>query len=183
MAAMWRKDPNPGLKRKPQPVLSFFIGAVATLRHIPDDHQGKVVVVTINYRLGPFGFLAHPFLSKESEHGVSGNYGLLDQVAALQWVSRNIAAFGGDPKRVTIFGESAGAGRRALSPGDAEGSTRRMRDPPAGTDRRKRSRSYQCRLASGSIGWLMRHAIHGAVSQRHRIGAASGNWLGCMTAR
>jgi para-nitrobenzyl esterase len=69
-----------------------------------------VVVVTINYRLGPLGFLAHPLLSKESEHGVSGNYGLLDQLAALAWVKRNIAAFGGDPNCVTIFGESAGAG-------------------------------------------------------------------------
>ncbi len=68
-----------------------------------------VVVVTINYRLGPFGFMAHPELSKESEHGSSGNYGVLDQIAALKWVQRNIAAFGGDPQRVTIFGESAGA--------------------------------------------------------------------------
>lgn len=68
-----------------------------------------VVIVTINYRLGPFGFLAHPLLSQESEQRVSGNYGLLDQIAALQWVKRNIAAFGGDPNCVTIFGESAGA--------------------------------------------------------------------------
>ena len=68
-----------------------------------------VVVVTTNYRLGPFGYLAHPLLSKESERKVSGNYGLLDQVAALQWVQRNIAAFGGDPGCVTIFGESAGS--------------------------------------------------------------------------
>ena len=68
-----------------------------------------VVVVTINYRLGPFGYLAHPLLSAESEHGSSGNYGVLDQIAALQWVQDNIAAFGGDPGRVTIFGESAGA--------------------------------------------------------------------------
>jgi len=67
-----------------------------------------VVVVTINYRLGIFGFLAHPRLTTESRHRSSGNYGLLDQIAALQWVQRNIAAFGGDPKRVTIFGESAG---------------------------------------------------------------------------
>ena len=70
---------------------------------------GDVVVVTINYRLGPFGFLAHPELSKESPRGVSGNYGLLDQIAALKWVRHNIAAFGGDPQRVTAFGESAGA--------------------------------------------------------------------------
>jgi para-nitrobenzyl esterase len=67
-----------------------------------------VVLVSINYRLGPFGFLAHPLLSKESPHGVSGNYGLLDQIAALKWVQKNIRAFGGDPNRVTIFGESAG---------------------------------------------------------------------------
>ena len=68
-----------------------------------------VVLVTINYRLGPFGYLAHPLLTAESEHGVSGNYGVLDQIAALEWVQRNIAAFGGDPDRVTIFGESAGS--------------------------------------------------------------------------
>lgn len=68
-----------------------------------------VIVVTFNYRLGAFGFLAHPELSRESERHVSGNYGVLDQVAALEWVKRNIAAFGGDPGRVTIFGQSAGA--------------------------------------------------------------------------
>jgi para-nitrobenzyl esterase len=68
-----------------------------------------VVVVTLNYRLGPLGFLAHPALTAESPEHSSGNYGLLDQIAALQWVKRNIAAFGGDPERVTVFGESAGA--------------------------------------------------------------------------
>lgn len=68
-----------------------------------------VVVVTINYRLGALGFLAHPALSLESPHGVSGNYGLLDQIAALQWVKANIGAFGGDAANVTVFGESAGA--------------------------------------------------------------------------
>jgi para-nitrobenzyl esterase len=68
-----------------------------------------VVVVTINYRLGVFGFLAHPGLSAESPHKVSGNYGLLDQLAALRWVKENIAAFGGDPGLVTVFGESAGS--------------------------------------------------------------------------
>ena len=68
-----------------------------------------VIVVSINYRLGALGFLALPQLTEESGHGSSGNYGLLDQQAALRWVQRNISAFGGDPERVTIFGESAGA--------------------------------------------------------------------------
>ena len=68
-----------------------------------------VVLVTINYRLGVFGFFAHPELTKESDRNASGNYGILDQIAALEWVQKNIAAFGGDPKRVTIFGESAGS--------------------------------------------------------------------------
>lgn len=67
-----------------------------------------VVLVSISYRVGPLGFLAHPELSAESPNGVSGNYGLLDQIAALEWVKRNIEAFGGDSNRVTIFGESAG---------------------------------------------------------------------------
>ncbi len=68
-----------------------------------------VVLVTVNYRLGPFGYLAHPLLSAESDHRASGNYGVLDQIAALEWVKRNIEAFGGDADRVTIFGESAGS--------------------------------------------------------------------------
>ncbi len=71
--------------------------------------QKGVVVVTINYRLGPLGFLVHPLLSQESALATSGNYGLLDQIAALQWVQRNIAAFGGNPDQVTIFGQSAGS--------------------------------------------------------------------------
>lgn len=70
--------------------------------------RAGLVVVTLNYRLGVLGFLATPELSAESEHGGSGNYGLLDQLAALRWVRRNIAAFGGDPDRVTIAGQSAG---------------------------------------------------------------------------
>ncbi|MDB6088815.1 MAG: Carboxylesterase, type [Gammaproteobacteria bacterium] len=68
-----------------------------------------VVLVTLNYRLGVFGFFSHPELSAESAHHSSGNYGLLDQLAALEWVRKNISRFGGDPKNVTLFGESAGA--------------------------------------------------------------------------
>jgi len=71
-------------------------------------HKG-LIVVTIAYRLGPLGFLAHPELTRESPHHSSGNYGLLDQIAALEWIQRNIAAFGGDPKNVTIAGQSSGA--------------------------------------------------------------------------
>ncbi|WEK42484.1 MAG: carboxylesterase family protein [Candidatus Sphingomonas colombiensis] len=69
-----------------------------------------VVIVTVNYRLGRLGFFAHPALTREDPHGLLGNYGIMDQVAALQWVKRNIAGFGGDPSNVTVFGESAGAG-------------------------------------------------------------------------
>jgi para-nitrobenzyl esterase len=68
-----------------------------------------MVAVTVNYRLGVFGFFAHPELTQESPHHASGNYGLLDQEAALKWVQKNIRAFGGDPKHVTIAGESAGS--------------------------------------------------------------------------
>jgi para-nitrobenzyl esterase len=68
-----------------------------------------IVVVTMSYRLGVYGFFAHPELTKESPHHASGNYGLLDQYAALHWVRQNVAAFGGDPQRVTIAGESAGS--------------------------------------------------------------------------
>jgi len=71
-------------------------------------HKG-VVIVSMNYRLGIFGFFSHPGLTAESAHHASGNYGLMDQAAALKWVHENIAAFGGDPNNVTIFGESAGS--------------------------------------------------------------------------
>ncbi|QKZ15747.1 carboxylesterase/lipase family protein [Spirosoma sp. KUDC1026] len=71
--------------------------------------QKGVIFVSINYRVGPFGFFAHPELTKESGHDASGNYGLLDQIAGLQWVKQNIAAFGGDPNNVTIAGQSAGS--------------------------------------------------------------------------
>jgi len=101
----------------PQPVMLWIHGGanVNGFSHEP-NYRGHnlarhgVVVVSINYRLGALGFMAHPALSTESDRKVSGNYGLLDQIAALRWVRDNIARFGGDPDRVTLFGESAGAG-------------------------------------------------------------------------
>jgi para-nitrobenzyl esterase len=87
----------------------FFAGFGGEERHNGARLAKKgAVVVTLNYRLGPFGFLAHPAFAAESPYHAAGNYGLLDQIAALRWVQRNIARFGGDPSRVTIFGESAG---------------------------------------------------------------------------
>ena len=98
------------------PVLVYFYGGgnVAGDASEPRYDGGNmskkgIVVVTCNYRLNIFGFLAHPDLSAEAPYKASGNYGLLDQVAALKWVQKNIAAFGGDPKKVTIAGESAGS--------------------------------------------------------------------------
>ena len=98
------------------PVLVYFYGGGfiagdgSELRYDGESlARRRVVVVTVNYRLGVFGFLAHPELTRESPHHASGDYGLLDQAAALLWVRRNIAAFGGNPNRITIGGESAGS--------------------------------------------------------------------------
>jgi para-nitrobenzyl esterase len=87
-----------------------FTGGSGSLPQYDGEQMARkgVVFVTYNYRLGPFGFFSHPELSKESGHRASGNYGMMDLVAALQWVQKNIAAFGGDPGRVTLMGESAG---------------------------------------------------------------------------
>jgi para-nitrobenzyl esterase len=98
------------------PVLVYFYGGGFVAgdgsepRYDGESMSRKgIVAVTVNYRLSVFGFFAHPELTKESPHHASGNYGLLDQSAALHWVQQNIAAFGGDPKKVTIAGESAGS--------------------------------------------------------------------------
>jgi para-nitrobenzyl esterase len=99
----------------------FFIGSGQDFNAATLADQGDVVAVTINYRLGQFGFLAHPALDVPGGPA-SGNYGFLDQQSALAWVQRNIAAFGGDPNKVTIFGESAGAisvSYHQISPGSA----------------------------------------------------------------
>jgi para-nitrobenzyl esterase len=88
----------------------FQVGAGGEPRHDGEAFARRgIVLVTINYRLGVFGFFSHPELTRESARNASGNYGLLDQIAALEWVKANIAAFGGDPSNVTIFGESAGS--------------------------------------------------------------------------
>src|SRR6187455_84151 len=101
---------------KDLPVLVYFYGGgnvagdASEPRYDGESMAKKgIVVITCNYRLNIFGFFSHPELSAESPYKASGNYGLLDQVAALQWVQKNIAAFGGDPKKVTIAGESAGS--------------------------------------------------------------------------
>jgi len=108
---------TPALKpRARAPIMVYvhgggFTGGAGTIPSFDGTalaHKG-VVVVTINYRLGVFGFLAHPELTRESPNRTSGNYGLADQLAALHWVKENIRAFGGDPSHITIFGQSAGA--------------------------------------------------------------------------
>ncbi len=98
------------------PVLVYFFGGGfkagdgSESRYEGESMARKgIVAITVNFRLTVFGFLAHPELTKESPHHTSGNYGLMDQAAALKWVQQNIAAFGGDPKKVTIAGESAGS--------------------------------------------------------------------------
>ena len=105
---------NPPQAKLPVMVWIHGGGFVAGSSSEPRQDAGNlskkgVLIVSMNYRMGVFGFLAHPELTKESGRGSSGNYGLLDQVAALQWVKKNIALFGGDPDNVTIFGESAGS--------------------------------------------------------------------------
>ena len=109
--------PAPGKPDRKLPVAMWIHGGAYTggWGYEP-EFDGKVwaekgvVLVTINYRLGIFGFLTHPFLTEENPDYVPGNFGLQDQIAALQWIYANIAAFGGDPDNITILGQSAGAG-------------------------------------------------------------------------
>lgn len=108
---VWTTTTNASAAR---PVMVWIHGGGYTAGYGDEPrHNGSrlarkgAVVVTLNYRMGAFGFLAHPALAAES-NGASGNYGIMDQVAALKWVQRNITRFGGDPSKVTIFGESAG---------------------------------------------------------------------------
>lgn len=88
----------------------FYAGSTSERRQDGEAFARKgVILVSMNYRLGIFGFFAHPALAAESPQHAAGNYGLMDQAAALQWVKRNIGAFGGDPGNITVFGESAGS--------------------------------------------------------------------------
>jgi para-nitrobenzyl esterase len=108
---VWR----PAASSAPLPVMVWIYGGALVhgrTAQYPSDALAKqgVLIVSMNYRLGRFGFFAHPALAEEAPGEVRGNYGYMDQRAALQWVRRNIAAFGGDPGKVTIFGESAGGG-------------------------------------------------------------------------
>jgi len=105
-----------GAEGEPLPVMVWIYGGgllngtASTPLYAGDALARRgVIVVTLNYRLGVFGFLAHPELSQESAYSGSGNYGLLDQLAALRWVQHNISAFGGDPQNVTVFGQSSGS--------------------------------------------------------------------------
>ncbi len=113
---VWAPVPRTADRAALKPVLVYFHGGGfqagdgSELRYDGESMARRgIVTVTVNYRLGVFGFLAHPALKAETKHQTTGNYGFLDQNAALRWVQQNIAAFGGDPQRVTIGGESAGS--------------------------------------------------------------------------
>ena len=168
---------TPGISPKTKlPVMVWIYGggfqAGATSEPRQDGehlaHKG-VVIVSMNYRLGIFGFFSHPGLTAESAHHSSGNYGWMDQAAALEWVRKNIAAFGGDPHNVTIFGESAGSfsvsalmasplSKRLIHAGIGEsgasfGDTRRAR-PLAESERR--NAVFAASLGMKSVGQLRR---------------------------
>ena len=121
---VWTKASSAKAK---MPVMFWIFGGAYTEGAGSSPHnsgeflaQKGVVVVTTNYRLGPFGFFSHPELAKESGHNASGNQALMDVIAALKWTKANIAAFGGDPDNVTIFGESAGSSMSAGLVGSPE---------------------------------------------------------------
>jgi para-nitrobenzyl esterase len=143
----------------------FTGGAGSEPRYGGENLSEKgAVVVTLNYRLGGFGFFAHPDLTRESSHHASGNYGMLDAIAALEWVQRNIRAFGGDPDNVTIFGESAGAMMVAALLGS----------PPA--------EGLFHRAIAQSGGWMgMGMAQMGTLARAEEAGATAVTALGVAT--
>lgn len=147
-----------------------------------------VVFVSFNYRMNVFGFMAHPELTRESEHHSSGNYALLDQIAALQWVQRNIAKFGGDPANVMIFGHSAGASNvvsliasplarelfhRALA---QSGTSLSVRTPLA--DAEKTGVAFAQNLGASSIAALREKSAHDILTaQRPQMGPVVDGWV------
>jgi para-nitrobenzyl esterase len=141
---IWTTDVRPDANC---PVLVYFHGGSNTQGYSqmtplgPTLSQMGLVVVSVNYRLGPFGFLAHPALTAESEHHSSGNYGLLNQLQALRWVKENIREFGGDRDRVTVMDQSAGAVDMCLLMASpmSQGLVKR-------SAARKNWRRYTCRL-------------------------------------
>lgn len=156
---VWTPEPASG----GLPVMVWIHGGGNRYGHGGQEiHDGRslarrgVVVVTLNHRLGALGFLAHPGLAAEDDLGASGNYGLLDIVAALTWVRENIAAFGGDPDRVTLAGNSAGAAHichlMASTTARPSSGPRSARAPRASAGRRARSRTRTPRNGKGCAG-------------------------------
>ncbi|HUJ62598.1 MAG TPA: carboxylesterase/lipase family protein [Kofleriaceae bacterium] len=169
---VWTPDVHP---RAPRPVMVWIHGGGlvqgGTALPFYDGHvlagQGDVVVVSLAYRLGPLGFLAHPAFSAEDAHHSSGDFGLLDQIAALHWVHDHAAAFGGDPAKVTIFGESAGG----------ESVCALMASPlAAGLFERAVIESAQC-PAPGKAARLLRDASAGESAEQQGLRIA--HLLGC----
>lgn len=171
----------------------YFGGSGSTSLYDGTSFASKdVVLISINYRVNVFGFLAHPTLSAESPHDASGNYGLMDMVAALEWVRDNAETFGGDPNRVTIFGESAGAGavmsmmlipqseglfHRAIAQSNwVDGWDRQLRSS-MGDWPSDEAQGVQVAEALGAIGdnalATMRAATSGEVSEAARAGAGN----------
>ena len=179
---VWTPNESAGKK----PVLVYFFGGglvagdASEYRYDGESMASKgIVSVTVNYRLTVFGFLAHPELTAEAPYHASGNYGFLDQNAALKWIRTNIAAFGGDPNRVTIAGQSAGSRSvsvQIISPiskglfagaimesGSMVGATR----PPSLADAEKRGRAFMQAAGASSLKAPARHAVRPG-SEAHR---------------
>ena len=160
---VWTPSKRPS---KPMPVMVWIYGGAFIMGagsypdydgvHFAED---GVVLVTFNYRVGLFGFFAHPALTREAASAPVGNYGLMDQIAVLEWVKRNIASFGGDPKNVTIFGESAGGV-----------FVNTLLESPAGSGlfAKAISQSGGGRTLAGGLGWpsLPEAEAHGAAWAR-----------------
>jgi para-nitrobenzyl esterase len=143
-----------------------------------------VILVTVNYRVGPLGFLAHPELSAESPHHVSGNYALLDAIAALQWIKRNVSAFGGNPKRVTIFGQSAGSqlisllmisppARGLFCAAIAESNANMGPGMPVLADAEKSGVAFAASLGAKSIGELRKVSAEKITASKFEVPAGS----------